>query len=42
VYVFGGISGVEDSFRPKLAGDVVERYTVAADSWETIEIENAP
>jgi len=42
MYVFGGISGVEDGFKPKLAVDVVERYHVAADQWETIVIQNAP
>jgi len=38
VYVFGGISGVEGDFIPKLAGDAVEMYTVSANDWTTIAI----
>jgi len=44
IYVYGGISGCgenEMSHHPILASSVVECYTIASDSWETITINMA-
>ena len=45
IYVFGGISGAgegDKAHHPKLAEAIVEKYTIASDSWETITINMAP
>ena len=46
MYAFGGISGTEQAegqaHVPTLAQAIVERYTIASDSWETVTINSAP
>ena len=45
VYVYGGIQGAgegDQSHYPMLATEVVEKYTVASDSWENLTIATAP
>ena len=45
IYVYGGISGSgsgAQSHYPKLAEATVERYTIASDTWETIDVKTAP
>lgn len=45
LYVYGGIQGAgegDEIHHPVLVSDVVEKYTIASDSWETIAINTAP
>lgn len=45
IYVYGGVSGAGEGAQchnPKLAEIIVERYTIASDSWETVTVNTAP
>lgn len=45
IYVYGGISGAGDGERshvPNLSQVVIERYLIAGDSWETVQVSAVP
>jgi len=45
VYVYGGVSGTETGERshvPVLSSIVIERYLIAGDSWETVQVSSVP
>lgn len=42
LYVYGGISGRDDSFSPVLAKTIIEVYNIFMDEWKELVIQNAP